>query len=171
MYFDVVQGDITRQTAHGLVNTTASECQMECGVSASFRQQVGDAIVEDVIREKPLDAGDVVVTEANNLPARYLLHAVSASEAGSATESGIRTATQTVLERADRLECRSLVLPLLGCGGGGFDVEAGITHICEEIQQFNPEYLSDVRVIHHSEQNFGRLLDAAREVKATRENY
>lgn len=170
MYFDVVQGDITRQTAHGLVNTTAPECQMECGVSGAFRDRVGDSIVEEITREQPLDVGDVTVTEAHNLPALYLLHAVPVSEDESATEADIRKATQAVLERTDHLECRCLVLPLLGCGGGGVDLEAGATCICEEIQQFDPKSLADVRVICHSESDFESLVDAAREARAVQEH-
>lgn len=169
MYFDVVQGNITRQSAHGLVNTTTPECRMDCGVSGAFRDRVNGSIVEEVVREQPLDAGDVVVTEAYNLPALYLLHAVPVSEDGSATEADIRAATRVVLERADHLECRSLVLPLLGCGGGGFDLEAGATCICEEIQQFEPESLADVRVICHSERDLESLVDTACEVRATQE--
>ncbi|MFC7116663.1 macro domain-containing protein [Natronoarchaeum sp. GCM10025703] len=89
MYYDIVQGDITRQTAHGLVNTTDPECRMECGVSGAFRDRVGDSMVEEVTREQPLDAGDVVVTQAYDLPALYLLHAVPVSGAGLATEASI----------------------------------------------------------------------------------
>lgn len=164
MYFNVVQGNITRQTAHGLVNTTAPECRMECGVLGTFRDQVDGSIVEEVAREQPLEPGDVVVTDAYNLPAIYLLHAVPVSGDGSATEASIRTTTQAVLERADHLECRSLVLPLLGCGGGGFDLGAGAACICKEIQQFDPESLADVRVICHSDPDFETLVDAVREV-------
>ncbi|MFC7209295.1 macro domain-containing protein [Natronoarchaeum sp. GCM10025321] len=139
---------------------------MECGVSGAFRDRVGDSMVEEVTREQPLDAGDVVVTQAYDLPALYLLHAVPVSGAGLATEASIRTTTRTVLERADHLGCRSLVLPLLGCGGGGVDLEAGATCICGEIQQFDPQSLADVRVICHSESDFESLVDATREVRA-----
>lgn len=170
MHFDVVQGNITRQTAHGLVNTTAPECRMDCGVSGAFREHLDGSIVEEVVREQPLDAGEVVVTEAYNLPALYLLHAVPVSEEGSATEADIRAATRAVLERADHLECRSLVLPLLGCGGGGFDLKAGATCICREIQQFDQKSLADVRVICHSKRDFESLVDAAREVSAVQEH-
>ncbi|WP_336331009.1 macro domain-containing protein [Haloarcula sp. CGMCC 1.2071] len=169
MYFDVVQGNITRQTAHAMVNTTAPECRMECGVSGTFRDQVEGSIVEEVEREQPLEAGDVVVTDAYNLPALYLLHTVPVSGSGSATEASIRTAIQAVLQRADHLECHSLALPLLGCGGGGFDLEAGAICIGEEIQEFDPEYLADVRVVCRSDRNFEILMDAVREVRALQE--
>lgn len=167
MHFAVIQGNIAHQTAHGLVNTTGPDFQMECGVAGELRTHVNGSIVDDVTRKQPVNNGDVIVTDAYELPALYLLHAVPITQSGSATEQGIRTATHTVLEQADERECRSLVLPLLGCGGGGYDLEAGATCICEEIQQFDPESLADIRVIGHTESDFEQLLEVARDVKAS----
>lgn len=167
MHFAIIRGNIAQQTAHGLVNTTAPACQMECGVAGELRTQANGPIVDDVIRAQPVDGGDVVVTDAYDLPALYLLHAVPISQNGSATEHGIRTTTRSVLEQADALECRSLVFPVLGCGGGGYDLKAGATCICEEIRQFDPESLADIRVIGHTESDFEQLLEVARDVKAS----
>lgn len=144
---------------------------MECGVAGTFRTRVNGPIVDDIKREQPVDGGDVIVTDAYDLPGVYLLHAVPMSQNGSATELTIRMATRTVLEQADDLGCRSLVFPLLGCGGGDFDLEAGATCICDEIWQFEPESLADVRVIGHTENDFEQLLEIAYRVKAPYEQH
>lgn len=167
MYFNVVQGDIARQTAHGLVNTIEPDCRMECGVSGAIRMRANGSLIDDLAEEQPIESGTVVVTDGYDLPVIYLFHAVPLSTDGVATEDRIRTVTRTVLEQADKLGCRSLVVPLLGCGGGGFDLEAGATCICEEIWQFNPESLADVRVISHTRSDFEVLSKIARGVKAS----
>lgn len=171
MHFGVVQGNIARQTAHALVSTTGPECRMNCGVSGELRSQAGGPVADDVSQEQPITEGDVIVTDAYDLPALYLLHSVPLSREGSASEESIRETTRTVLEKADELECRSLVLPLLGCGGGGYDLEAGIRYICEEILLFGPKTVADVRVIGHTERDYETLLEIARNVKSPNKSF
>ena len=166
MRFDVIQGSITQQTAHGLVNTISPDCRMECGVSEEISKHANGSLAEKIAKEQPIESGAVLVTDAYELPVIYLFHAVPVSKDGTMTEDKIRSVTRTVLEQADELECRSLVFPLLGCGGGGYNLKAGATCICEEIWQFIPESLADVRVIGHTESDFEQLLEVVRDVKA-----
>lgn len=71
---------------------------------------------------------------------------------GRATEESIREATRNSLEKADELGCVSLVLPALGGGIAGFDLEDGARVIAEMIRRHDPEALSDVRLIAYSEE-------------------
>lgn len=73
MHFDIVEGNIARQTAHGLVSTTSPDFRMKCGVAGEFRTQANGPIVDEVLQEQPVSCGDVVVTDAYGLPAIYLL--------------------------------------------------------------------------------------------------
>lgn len=171
MHFDVVEGNIARQTAHGLVSTTSPDFRMKCGVAGELRTQSNGPIADDVMQEQPVRCGDVVVTDAYELTAIYLFHTVPICRDRSAIEHGIRTATRTALERADELECRSLVFPLLGCGGGGYDLEAGATCICEEIWTFDSDSLADIRVIAHTEDDFEQLLNVAQTVKTLQASF
>lgn len=166
MRFDVIEGNIAHESAHGLVNTIGPECQMECGVSGELRSQTTGPVLDDVKRAQPFESGDVIVTDAYDLPARYLLHAVPMSQGESATEHSIRVATRSILEQAESYECRSLVLPLLGCGGGGCDIQVGAQCICEEIHRFEPDSLADVRVISHTSSDFEQLITAVPDLRS-----
>lgn len=166
MDFDVVRGNIVQQTAHVLVNTTAPDSQMDCGVAGAFRAELGEEVIEDVRSEQPLRNGDVVVTDAYDLPALYVFHVVPVTRDGAATEASIRDTVRNVLVAVDERECRSLALPVLGCGGGGYEFEAGARHICEEIWQFEASVLADVRVVSRSSGDFKRLESIAQDVKA-----
>ena len=66
---------------------------------------------------------------------------------GQATAESIRDATRNGLETADDRDGKSLVLPALGCGVAGFDLREGARIICEEINEFEPGSLDDVRFV------------------------
>lgn len=69
MRFEIIEGHLARQTAHALVNTTGSDVRMECGVSNDLGRAVDGPIADEVAKQKPLCRGDVVVTDAYDLPA------------------------------------------------------------------------------------------------------
>jgi len=66
---------------------------------------------------------------------------------GRATSESIRSATRNALAAADERGCRSLVVPALGYGVGGFDLREGATLIADEMRNFDPDHLEDVRFI------------------------
>jgi O-acetyl-ADP-ribose deacetylase (regulator of RNase III) len=47
------------------------------GVSRSISRAGGEAIVQDARKHVPLGIGDVAVTSAGHLPAKYVFHAVT----------------------------------------------------------------------------------------------
>jgi O-acetyl-ADP-ribose deacetylase (regulator of RNase III) len=82
---------------------------------------------------------------------------------GQATEESIRAATRNALEAADERGCRSLVIPALGCGVAGFPLEEGARLIGEEIDEFEPDSLDDVRFIAYSDEEFETVRRVAAE--------
>ncbi len=70
------------------------------------------------MRLVPTKAGDVVVTSAGELPAKYILHAVTIGPEGTSVpnEVIVRQATRRVMELLPHLRCRSVAFPSLGMG-------------------------------------------------------
>ncbi|MFB6133525.1 MAG: macro domain-containing protein [Halanaeroarchaeum sp.] len=153
MDFAVIQGDIARQSADCLVNAAGTSLRMGSGVAGALRRGAGEEINEAATSEGPVDLGEVAVTDAFDLDADYVIHAAAMPHYGDgkATEKSIRDATRNALETADGLGCESLVVPALGCGVAGFDLEQGARLIAEEITEFAGETLSDVRFIGYSD--------------------
>jgi O-acetyl-ADP-ribose deacetylase (regulator of RNase III) len=60
-----------------------------------------------------------------------------------------------------------VVLPVLGTGAAGFDFAEGARFVCEAVAAFDPESLSDVRIIAYSAAEHERLSTVADEVRAT----
>jgi O-acetyl-ADP-ribose deacetylase (regulator of RNase III) len=84
-------------------------------------------------------------------------------EGGQATAQSIRDATQNTLQIADELDAQSLILPALGCGIAGFELEEGGRIIAEEIAAFDPESLTDVALIAYSDEDYETLSALATE--------
>jgi O-acetyl-ADP-ribose deacetylase (regulator of RNase III) len=83
---------------------------------------------------------------------------------GKATAESIADATRNTLETADELGAESLVVPALGCGVAGFDLEEGAIIICETVHEYDPESLSDVRFIAYSDAEFETVSNVAAEL-------
>ncbi|MFB6092577.1 MAG: macro domain-containing protein [Haloquadratum sp.] len=167
MEFTVIQGDIAQQSADALVNAAGTSLQMGSGVAGALRRVGGDALNQAAVAKGPIDLGDVAVTDAYDLDAEYVIHAAAMPHYGDgqATAESIRDATQNALERADELGCESLVLPALGCGVAGFDLEAGSRVIVEELLAFDPDSLDDVRFIAYSDSQYETVARVADEVR------
>jgi O-acetyl-ADP-ribose deacetylase (regulator of RNase III) len=168
MQFRVVQGDIAAQSADALVNAAGTSLQMGSGVAGALRRGAGSEINEEAVSKGPVDLGEVAVTDAHDLNAEYVVHAAAMPHSGDgqATRESIRDATRNTLERADELGCESLVIPALGTGVAGFDLAAGTRIICEVVDAYDPDSLSDVRFITYSDDAYGTAQRVAASVRS-----
>ena len=170
MEFDVVQGDIAEQDADALVNAAGTSLRMGSGVAGALRRGAGKGIEEEAIEKGPVDLGAVAVTDAYDLDAEYVIHAAAMPHYGDgqATAGSIEDATRNALERADDLGCRSTVIPALGCGVAGFDLEEGVRSICSVLAGYEAETLEDVRFIAYSDEEYDLVRSVADEFDAFR---
>jgi O-acetyl-ADP-ribose deacetylase (regulator of RNase III) len=166
MDFEVIQGDIAQQRADVLVNAANTSLRMGSGVAGALKAAAGQELDDEAVSEGPVDLGEVAVTDAYDLDAEYVIHAAGMPPGGSATAESIRSATRNTLERAEELGAESLVLPGIGTGIAGFSTREGYRIICEEIDTFQPESLTDVRFIAYSDEGYEMLQDVAAAVRA-----
>ncbi len=156
MDFSVVRGDIAEQSADALVNAAGTSLRMGSGVAGALRRAAGRELDEEAVSKGPVDLGEVAVTDAFGLNAEYVIHAAAMPHYGDrrATEESIRSATENALAAAADRGCRSLVIPALGCGVAGFDLESGARIIAETIADHEPSSLSDVRFVAYDDSEF-----------------
>jgi len=167
MEFEVIRGDIAQQSADVLVNAAGTSLQMGSGVAGALRRGAGQEINEEAISTGPVDLGEVAVTDAYDLDAQWVIHAAAMPHYGDgeATAESIADATRNTLEKADELGAESLVIPALGCGVAGFDLEQGARIICEIIHTYEPDSLSDVRFIGYAEDEYETINEVAESVR------
>ncbi len=163
MEFDVIQGDIAAESADALVNAAGTSLRMGSGVAGALRRAAGGPLNEEAVSKGPVDLGGVAVTDAYELDAEYVVHAAAMPHYGDgrATETSIREATHNALAEADALGCASVVVPVLGTGAAGFEFERGAELVCEEVAAYDPETLSEARVIAYSEEEHRTLAAVA----------
>ena len=163
MELSVVRGDIAAQRADALVNAAGTSLRMGSGVAGALRRAAGEALNEAAVALGPVELGEVAVTDAYGLDAEYVIHAAAMPHYGDgqATAESIRDATRNALRAADERGCRSLVIPALGCGVAGFDLREGARIICETIAAYDPDSLTDVRVIAYGDEEYETIRDVA----------
>jgi O-acetyl-ADP-ribose deacetylase (regulator of RNase III) len=168
MQFSVVQGDVAAQRADALVNAAGTSLEMGSGVAGALRRAGGEALNAAAVAKGPIDLGEVAVTDAFDLNAKYVIHAAAMPHYGDgeATEDSIRNATRNALAAADERGCDSLVVPALGCGVAGFELEDGARVICEELAAFDPEHLDDLRFIGYADAEYETIRRVADAIRA-----
>ena len=116
--FRVEYGNIIQAAVDAFVSSDDDYLSMGGGVSASLLSAAGDVIAEEARKHVPLKLGDVAVTSAGKLRAKYIFHVVTISyeKMEYASAETIKAATYRCLQLADSLGIRTLAFPALGTG-------------------------------------------------------
>ena len=124
-------GSVLDVSAEVVVSSDDYLLTMGGGVSAAIRMAAGNALVLDASKSVPRKAGDVVVTTAGALPARYVFHVVTIGpqqwedpNVVPDVADLVRRASRTCLDLMQPLQVRSIVFPALGTGSAGYSIEA-----------------------------------------------
>ena len=139
MSLEIIRNDITKVHADAIVNTANPQVAIGAGVDAAIYEAAGK---EELLAERKkigvIRPGEVAVTPAFKLPAKYIIHAV-----GPAWEGGNNGEIETVaqcyrrsLEKAKELECESIAFPLLASGTYGFPKDVALKTAVSEISGF-----------------------------------
>ena len=164
MEFDVVQGDISEQSADVLVTAAGTSLMMDTsGTGTALLKAGGEELGEEAVEKGPVELGEIAITDAYDLDAEYVVHAAAAHFGGDASADHIRNATRETLRRADELGTHSVVMPAIGCGLAGFDIDDGGRIIVEEIVDFEPDSLRSVTLIGYTDEEFEALSRIAEE--------
>jgi O-acetyl-ADP-ribose deacetylase (regulator of RNase III) len=120
--FRVTYGDITQQKVDAIVSSDDNFLSMGGGVSEAILKAGGEVIREEARKHVPMNIGDVAVTSAGKLPAKYLFHAVTIDYTNMIypSEESIQAATFKCMQLADTLKVCTIAFPALGTGVGGF---------------------------------------------------
>jgi O-acetyl-ADP-ribose deacetylase (regulator of RNase III) len=146
-------GDLARTPADVLVSAANPELTMGLGVACSLREAGGRHIEKQAMLRAPAAMGDVIVTDAGDLPARWLIHAVAARDGAVC----IQRATLRALLEAEARGATSIAFPSLGTGIGQVSVAQAAALMLEATRTFawlEPRSLREVRFVLHRERGF-----------------
>lgn len=123
MSFKIVRNDITRIKADAIVNTANPEPVYSAGTDSAVYTAAGaEKLLEERKKIGRIAEGDVAVTPAFALDAKYIFHTVGPIwQGGNYGEKEIvRKCYQNCLDKAKKLELESIAFPLLATGTYGF---------------------------------------------------
>jgi O-acetyl-ADP-ribose deacetylase len=156
-------GDLAETMCDAVVNpTNAAFLLGHAGVSGALLRAGGEALARACAGLGDRQQGPVRVTGAGRLPARYVIHVASPVWRGGASgeQEALAHLHERVLEAADRLDCRTIALPAIGCGAHSFPSDAAAAAAVPAIERV----LVRLPGIEHVELVFGSrvlLLDYA----------
>ena len=121
----LVEGDITRQPADAIVNAANEQLAGGGGVDGAIHRVGGPSIMEECRKIGHCPTGQVVVTGAGRLPARYVFHAVGPVWAGGRglEERLLASAYAASLVKAAELRLKSIAFPSLSTGAYGYPLD------------------------------------------------
>jgi len=149
--FAITYCDITSVSADALVSSDDNYLSMGGGVSAAIASAAGSALRTDARKHIPLSLGDVVVTSAGKLAAKYVFHGVTIDRTRMtyADTDTIRRITHKCLDIAVALDVREIAFPALGTGTAQVPAEPCAEAMTREIASFlseNPQSLTRVNL-------------------------
>lgn len=135
----VVDGDLLDQPVEAIVNAWNRNIipwwlLIPQGVSRAIKQRAGVAPFREVRRHGPIPLGQAVATGAGRLPFKLIIHVAGIDLLWRASERSIRDSASNALRVARDHGVRSLALPLIGAGSGGFDAERVLSLIIAALQ-------------------------------------
>lgn len=136
--FRVMYGDITLLDVDVIVSSDDNFLSMGGGVSATILREGGDIIYQEARKHIPLNLGEVAVTSAGKLNAKYVFHAITIDyqKILFASEESIQCATFRCLQLADALGAHTIAFPALGTGVAGFPFELAAETITKTIAKY-----------------------------------
>jgi O-acetyl-ADP-ribose deacetylase (regulator of RNase III) len=142
----LVQGDITRTAVDAIVNAANSGLRGGGGVDGVIHRAGGPAIMADLERRhgpgRHCPTGSAVVSDAGDLPARIVIHAVGPVwQGGGQGEADLLAgAHRTALDLAAAEECRTIAFPAISTGVYGYPVDAAAPVALAAVRSWLDEY-------------------------------
>lgn len=119
----LIEGDLTEQDVDAIVNAANSQLILGAGVAGVIREKGGPTIQQECDQIGPIEVGSAAVTGAGNLVARHIVHAAGMSVGGVADEQSVRAALRASLALGAERGFRSIAVPAIGTGIGGFALQ------------------------------------------------
>lgn len=126
---ELVHGDITRQAVDAIANAANDALRGGGGVDGAIHRAAGPGLLDELRRRHPdgTPTGTAVATDAYDLPARWVLHAVGPvwRGGGHGEEGLLASAYRSCLRLADELGARSVAFPAISMGIYGYPPDEG----------------------------------------------
>jgi O-acetyl-ADP-ribose deacetylase (regulator of RNase III) len=136
---EVIEADITEMETEAIVNAANAQLILGGGVAGAIHRKGGLEIQKQCNNIGGTFTGGAVITEAGNLKAKYVIHAVGPRMGEGNEDQKLRNATLNSLKLADQNNIKSISFPAISTGIFGYPTdrcaEIMLNTIIEYIQE------------------------------------
>jgi O-acetyl-ADP-ribose deacetylase (regulator of RNase III) len=132
----LIKDDITDLEVDALVFYAQSNLALGSGFGTAISLRGGPTIQKELADLPPVATGEAVVSDAGNLKARHIIHAVGPKFQEEDTESKLRTTVQNSLKRAEELGVQRIAFPAMGAGYYGIPPDVCAQVMLEAIADY-----------------------------------
>jgi O-acetyl-ADP-ribose deacetylase len=149
---DVIKGDITKIKVDAIVNAANSSLMGGGGVDGAIHRAGGKIILEEcrkiVARQGGCKTGEAVITNAGEMPAKFVIHTVGPVwNGGNKGEKEKLTSCYTnSMALAVKNNCKSIAFPNISTGVYGYPKKEAAEIAVKTVRQFL-ETKEDLKVI------------------------
>jgi O-acetyl-ADP-ribose deacetylase (regulator of RNase III) len=147
-------GDITDESTEGIVNAANEQLKHGGGVARAIVKKGGQIIQEESDKIGKVEVGNVAVTSAGKLKAKYIIHAVGPRMGEGKEDEKLKNATINSLKKAKELGIKSIAFPAISTGAFGFPVERCAKIMLESVKEYLRKERMDVVFCLFSERDY-----------------
>ena len=150
MAFRLVRNDITKMKVDIIVNTANTAPIVGAGCDTAIYNAAGYEQLINARREIGIiETGEVAITPAFKLDAKYIIHAVSPRfiDGNEGEEQLLRNCYRNSLNLAAEKGAKSIAFPLISTGSFGYPKEEGLRIALDEINAFLISHDMEVYVV------------------------
>lgn len=120
---EVIEADITEMETEAIVNAANAQLILGGGVAGAIRRKGGPEIQKQCNNIGGTFTGGAVITEAGNLKAKYVIHAVGPRMGEGNEDQKLRNATLNSLKLAVQNNIKSISFPAISTGIFGYPTD------------------------------------------------
>jgi O-acetyl-ADP-ribose deacetylase len=161
------QGDLTEMSVDAIVNAANNDLQLGGGLAGIIRRKGGDTIQQECNQIGSIPLGGAAMTSGGKLKARHIIHAASMELGGHTTARALRGSTAHALRIASEKGLRTIAIPAVGTGIGGFPLsECADIMLHEAVKHLKgPSTLEKIRFVLFDAKALAAFEKAMRDMK------
>ena len=152
-------GDLTSAVTDVIVSSDDAYLSMGGGVSASILRAGGDVIARDARKNVPCQMGDVIVTSAGKLEAKYVFHEITidwSQKDEFTVEKSINSIIKKSLNVLSVLGLKSIAFPAIGTGAARYSLEDVAHFMSMAISEFLSNSDEELEIYIYLMDRYGR---------------